>query len=67
MSISIEEIKKQEFIDINLDATELCSVCKSFNKIPCDHKIAVFRTRDRVDDIVDALNGIIRFLNDKSV
>jgi hypothetical protein len=63
----IKEIPIEDFIDLNKNTREmsLCDVCKSYNKVPCDHKIAIFRSRDRIDDIVDALNEIICFLNNK--
>ena len=60
----INKIPIDDYVDINIEKVELCSVCQSLNRIPCPHKRVEFRRRDRMDTIAEALNEIIDHLNE---
>lgn len=61
----IKKIPIDNYIDIDLEETDICEVCKSVNRVPCDHKRISFRKKDRIDFISEAINEIIDYINDK--
>jgi len=63
----IKKIPLDDFIDINLEKVELCGVCKDLNRVPCEHKRMQFRSKDRLDNIAEALNDIIDYINRRDI